>query len=463
MHSVLWKKRASTLHSPIGVAEMSDALREILGQHRLSGAKATLVLNGAFCVTRVVRDTVDRVRREIAELEDRCQHYLALGPGPKTLAVSIRQVDARHQHALATVCNQKTLDAIYHAAGAAGLKLDRIEPSLVALCRLVGHLEPADKSPSTIIHLDESGAELGIAHGGELLLEFRPGGKGERHNAADLVKQHLERLQRYCQRHFSSEFGVLRRVYLCGPAAIVDQVRSGLADHGQLTPELLDLSRFHVRGSSLSAGAPAAAAIGACLAARHRSSQAAAPNLMDRMATLRRDDLGRTLAKYLVPIAAMVLVAVGLAAANLVQARACRDLDGRLAAIAPAQAEARKLKLVLTRSEQKLTNLNWIEQGLRNPGWSDLVTVIGQCLPPDVWLDRIVVDEQGRMTLAGSSFADAGIYEFVDGMKDVPAVSDVALKATHPGGSILGPVTNFDVECKFTDQAGILAEGVRND
>ena len=114
-----------------------DELAVAAAEHRLHNNGVRLALNGEFCVTHVVRDTSDRVRREIAELEERCQHYLALGPGSKALAASIRQVDARHQHALTTICNQKTLDAVVEAAGAAGLKLDCIEPSLVSICRLI--------------------------------------------------------------------------------------------------------------------------------------------------------------------------------------------------------------------------------------------------------------------------------------------------------------------------------------
>ncbi len=463
VQSALWKKRATSLHSPVGVAELSEAVRSILSQHRLHGAKATFVLNGAFCVTRVIRDTADRVRREIAELEERCQNYLALGPGPKALAASIRQVDARHQHALATVCNQATLDAVVTAAAAAGVKLERIEPSLVALCRLVGRLESDGEPPSAIIHLDERGAELGLAHQGELLLDFRPGGKGERHNAADLVKQHLERLQRYCQRHFSLEFGGLRRVYLCGPTAIVDQVRSGLAGHGQLTPEPIDVARFDPQGLTHKNGAPPAAAIGACLTARDGARLAAAPNLLDRSSALHRNELSRSLIQYLLPVAAMLLVAAGLAVGNLIQNRACRELEDQLAAMAPVQARARELRLTLERSETKLAHLKRIATQLKSPAWRDLVTTVGHCLPPDVWLDRIVVDERGQMTLAGSSFAETGIYEFVDGMKNLPDVADVALKSTHPGGSLLGPVTNFDVECKYTGQGNLGAEGVHYD
>ena len=80
------------------------------------------------------------VRRELAQLEERSALYLSLGTGPKALAASVRQIDARHQHALLTVANKKTLETIVAAADRLGIEIDTIEPSLVAMSRCVGSI-----------------------------------------------------------------------------------------------------------------------------------------------------------------------------------------------------------------------------------------------------------------------------------------------------------------------------------
>ena len=54
-----------------------------------------------------------------------------------------------------------------------------------------------------MIQLDEDVAELGICHRGRLLLDYRPGGNTNADNVADVVAQHLSRLQRYLERYHS--------------------------------------------------------------------------------------------------------------------------------------------------------------------------------------------------------------------------------------------------------------------
>ena len=67
-------------------------------------------------MTRVITGPTEDVRREFAELEERSLRYLTLGPGPKALAGNTQQLDARHQHALLAVANQRTLDHLMQIA-----------------------------------------------------------------------------------------------------------------------------------------------------------------------------------------------------------------------------------------------------------------------------------------------------------------------------------------------------------
>src|SRR5687767_2659117 len=138
--TVVWRRESSSLHSEAGINELSTALKTLVREEKLAGLAVRLVLSGEFCVTRVLAGTNERVRQEMSALEDRSQRYLSLGPGRKALAGSSRQIDARHQHALLSVANQKTIDAAQQVAVAAGVRIERIEPSLVALSRLLGRL-----------------------------------------------------------------------------------------------------------------------------------------------------------------------------------------------------------------------------------------------------------------------------------------------------------------------------------
>ncbi len=83
------------------------------------------------------------------------------------------------------------------------LQIESIEPSLIALSRAQAHLQAACQEACLIIQLDEDVAELGICHRGRLLLDYRPGGHTNADNVADVVAQHLSRLQRYMERYHS--------------------------------------------------------------------------------------------------------------------------------------------------------------------------------------------------------------------------------------------------------------------
>src|SRR3954452_15508758 len=227
--SIRWRKEANSLHTEQGIVELKEAFRTLVTEERLAGAKVRIALGGEFCVTRDITGPTDDVRREFAELEERSLRYLTLGPGPKALAGSTQQLDARHQHALLAVANQRTLDHLMEISDAAGLQIESIEPSLIALSRAQAQLEEPCKEAALLIQLDEGAAELGICHGGRLLLDYRPGGHVNAENVADLVAQHISRLQRYIERYHSYLDAPLRHVFLAGDAKAVVAARANFA------------------------------------------------------------------------------------------------------------------------------------------------------------------------------------------------------------------------------------------
>src|SRR6185295_3241531 len=223
--SIRWRKEANSLHTEQGIVELIEAFRTLVTEERLTGAKVRIALGGEFCVTRVITGPTEDVRREFAELEERSLRYLTLGPGPKALAGNTQQLDARHQHALLAVANQRTLDHLMQIAAAVNLQIESIEPSLIALSRAQAHLKSVCQEACLIVQLDEDVAELGICHRGRLLLDYRPGGHTNAENVAGVVAQHLSRLQRYLQRYHSYLDAPLRHVYLAGDNEAVTRAR----------------------------------------------------------------------------------------------------------------------------------------------------------------------------------------------------------------------------------------------
>src|SRR4051812_45121432 len=426
--SIRWRKEANSLHTEQGIVELKEAFRTLVTEERLAGARVRIALGGEFCVTRVITGPTDDVRREFAELEERSLRYLTLGPGPKALAGNTQQLDARHQHALLAVANQRTLDQLMQIAATVNLQIETIEPSLIALSRAQAHSKNVCEEACLIVQLDEDVAELGICHRGRLLLDYRPGGHTNADNVAGIVAQHLSRLQRYVQRYHSYLDAPIHHVYLAGDSDAVARARKKFADLSNFDvhvfePANIDMPWNHAADVP---GTDLAAALGTAMALYSESTEQQGPNLIERALALHREPMRPILIRCAIPFAAVILVAAALFVFQLKQWRETALLQAELESLAPACARATELRLNLGSAEQKLTELQSLERQLSQPNWQQIFSHISQSMPGDVWLDRLSMRDGSSATLTGASYTDEGVYSFVGYLKQVPDL-DAAL------------------------------------
>ena len=242
-------------------------------EEELAGSTVSFTLSGEYCITRVVTGNADHVRQELASLEERKDLYLSLGPGQKTSGRNIRALDARHQHALLAVANNKTLDIAIQAAAAVGLTVSLVEPAQVAVCRLLGAVGEDADEPVLIIDSSDNGIKLGISYHGHLLLDYRPVG-GSTVEVADILLRNLVRLKRYCDHYYRHVQGELTRGFLCGSRESDTSVLSLMRQQEELTVQVLDPTMVDSRWEFVET-APSSlycAALGTCL-------RSAAPDL----------------------------------------------------------------------------------------------------------------------------------------------------------------------------------------
>jgi hypothetical protein len=463
--SIRWRKEATSLHTDRGVEELTDAFRTLVSEERLTGAMVGIALGGEFCVTRVITGPTDEVRREFAELEERSLRYLTLGPGPKALAGDTQQLDARHQHALLAVANQRTLDLLMSIAESVGLQLESIEPSLLALSRAQARLREACRDACLIIQLDEDVAELGICHGGRLLLDYRPGGKTNAENVAGVVALHLSRLQRYIERYHSYLAAPLRHVYLSGNAEDVARARTKFAQLPEfqvhvLEPGDLDMPWQHAAEPP---GTDLAAALGTAMAIYSPAGEQQGPNLIESALAQQREPMRPILIRSLIPAAAVLLVAASLLGVHLKQAYEMAAVRADLQRLTPVTVRATELRLKLVAADAKLVQLTALEQHLPQPDWQLILSHISQSMPDDVWLDRLSVLDGQSAALSGASYTDGGVYDFVGYLKQVPEIAEIALEGTGVGQSPNGPTTNFNLQLTLANIAGRGGNEARHD
>jgi len=463
--SLRWRKESTSLFSDIGVKELTAAFRTLVGEERLAGATARIALSGEFCVTRVITGSTDTVRRECSELEERSHRYLTLGPGRKVLASSVEELDARHQHALLTVTNQRTLEALLEICDAVGLQIETIEPSLVGLSRTQACLRDGCQDACLVIQLDDGGAELGICHGGRLLLDYRPGGHTNATNVADILAQHLTRVQRYLDRNHANLKTQLRQVYLAGDAAAVAEAERQFKRYRQFQVSVLDPSQLTTNWQYVSnvPGPELAAALGTAILEASSGGDNRSPNLMEEILAESREPTRPILIRSLLPVAAAVLVAIGLFVLFARERMETNGLRAQLVELDPVRTRARELQLQLMSADAKLGELSELEKRLPRPNWGRLLTRIAQSMPEDVWLERLVCADARTALLTGASYADGGVYDFVGYLKQVPDIREIALQGTGVGHSANGPTTSFDLQLSLQPAADADGQGVRHD
>lgn len=461
--SIPWRQSASSLAADEGRLELAAALRQLAGQYRLTNMPVHVALSGDFCVTRVITGLSDEVRRELQDLEQRSGLYLSLGHGEKATASCITAIDARHQRAMLAVANDRILNSIIEAFHRAGLPVLAVEPALVSLCRLAGQLGADAQQPALVVRGDERGVEVGISLGGQLLLDYRPAARHAKEQAGDIIVSHLHRLERYCERYVRISGGQLKSVYVSGEPALIEMVERGVRAGPSLqvlplTPQSLD-SRWRLMDE---ANSPEfAAAMGAALLGTPLNRDSDHPNLLQRQKMLGRRALLPALATTLWPAAAVLLLsAVGLVGLQIKMMHA-RRLEAQLAALEPQQSEARMLRLTGLTHRQEIAHLERIAERIHAPNWNQVATMISQCLPEDVWLDDLRVDDQGRIQLVGASFSEDGVFEFVRWLEQLPVIDHVALSGTRPTRLDVGPATQFDVRCDFAGNRG--GKGAKHD
>ncbi len=451
--TVEWNSNKLSLHTPAGLEALAKGLKQITEEFGLQGLSLKVVLSGEFCVTRAIRGASEVVRFELQRLEQRSRLYLSLGPGKKVVASNAKAVDARHMHALAAACNAKTLDTIHQAAELAGMQVESIEPALVSVSSAVHRLENEPDEPYLILYLDGPAAEIGVCHQGQLLLDYRPGCGANAEDLHQLIRQHRGRLQRHAGRHLDIAPPTISHLFLCGEKAVVDATYAEFTvdDSFQTTridPNAIQATWSFPEGEDNSEMVPA---LGALLSTYLAPADRVAPNFMEYILSISREPLRPTLLRSAIPIAATLLIAMGITFVNFRQQGKLHALQDQLHTLAPVQTEAKELRLQLLRSERKLSQLEHLADGLHAVPANDVLNRIGQCMPNDVWLQQLEINDMQSVQISGASFMEAGVYDFVRWLEQAPGLNEVALQATQAGNSQAGPTVNFGLVLSLAD------------
>ncbi len=448
---VPWRSESRSLHSDQGVRELNAGMKALVAQEKLAGSKVALTLTGDYCVTRTVTGDTEHVRRELAMIEERSEMYLSLGTGPKSVATSIHNLDARHQHAVLTIANSNTLDTVLKAASDAGLDVGLVEPSLVALCRLLACTRRDTDEPVLIIGISENGVEVGISHRGQLLLHYRPAGHSAPDEVADAVIRHLPRLRRYCDRYYGYAQGHLSQVFICGTREPVYSAVAKFNAHGELSVEILTPDSIDPRWQFVAqeANPVLSAALGTCLQSASTDESPPGPDLAEQVTKEESRPILLEVCRSLWPVAAAALVGFAIFLANWHEQTQCSRVARNLEEIDSLAVELWQLRCEMAEADAKIDLLEALGDADDGMTWNTMLWTLARCMPRDLWLDRVTVDKNHQVTLAGNSYREATIYDFVSNLEPAPGWSQAAIEGTWPAATKAGRMTKFDLQCKF--------------
>jgi hypothetical protein len=468
-HHVPWLHDAESLRTEAGVRELSAALTSLVSKERISGASAYVSLSSDLCVTRVVAGDHESLRTELRNLHDRSNQYLLLGAGEKAVAESTRSIDAKHSQTWLTVANKETLDNVVTAIQDAGLVVELVEHSLVAMCRAVGRTGRDKDRPVIAVDINERGVDLGVSYRGQLLFDYRPGGIDSKERIGEIVSRHLERIQRYCARQFRNVPGNIAEVLLCGIPDDLPLVAEQFVG-SNLTAEILDpetISPESDYSASFLLNTHYIAPLGSLVIETEQLEQPATerglPDLMDTYRARQKAPLVPALLKAAWPIAALLLVSVGIYGAAVLEHGKAGTSDSEQASLATDRGRVSMMRLELAETNNKIRYATSIISSVPKPTYHELLAAIGQSSPEGVWLEFLRIDEKGSVSIQGPGRTDDLVFAFVQQLKKLPMLSDVSLQGQQPIQLEDGPAIRFDIKCKYVENNDSIERTASND
>jgi hypothetical protein len=468
-HHVPWLRDAESLRTEDGVRELAAAITTLVTKEKVAGAAAYVSLSSDLCVTRVVAGENEALRSELRNLHDRSNHYLLLGVGAKAVAESTRAIDAKHSQVWLTVTNQETLDNVVTAVQHAGLIVELVEHSMVAMCRAVGRTGRDQDRPVIAVDINERGVDLGVSYRGQLLFDYRPGGIDSKERIGETVSRHLDRIQRYCARQFRNASGNISEVLLCGSPDDLPMVAAQFVG-SNLTAEILDpksISPESDYSANCTLNSHYVAPLGSLVIEQEQldrpANERGLPDLMDAYRAQQREPLGPALLKAAWPIAAMLLVSVGIYGIGISERGKAARVESEQVLLDADLAVVDETRLALDETTKRYQCVHTIVSAVKSPSYHRLLGAIGQSTPNGVWLEALRVDEDGAVIIQGPGRTNDLVFGFVRQLKKLPMLSDVSLQGQQPIQLKNGPAIRFDIKCRFVENDDFVERTASND
>ncbi len=431
--------------------ELQNSIAELVDRYKLSGQAVSVVLGGTPCVTRALFGENASVDADVEEIRERAHRYLSLGRGDKVSAYTETAIDAKRKRAWMTVAHRDVVDAVASAVASVGLRLVRLEHSLVSLCKAIGECGLDSAAPILLLRQQVGRPEIAVSYRGQLLLDYRPSSvdmeqwSGPLDDCAlQVLSKHIKCIRRFLFPQTPREAGDLKSVYFVGRLDPSEDAIELVKEDYDVTAHWLSAESV-LPGLSEEAVAAASDALPAAWIARDkRSNESVSTDLMDSLRNKRSISL-KTIAATFWPLAATVLLLVGLQGWAIFEQRGVVSARAHLDTLAPGRMEFTRTRGLLTKMDQFAENTQLLAKGIDSPDWNNIIKFVGRALPQGTWLNDVKIQYDATITLTGASFTNDGIYDYVQLLQDSRLFDYVTLEGTTQSGFASGPAVQFEI------------------
>lgn len=420
-----------------GAQNLRQALQLLSARWEMRRKPVAVSLDGNFCVTRIAMGQPNRVDEDVRTVNNRVQRYLSLGPGEKIVGRSREQLAPGVDYAVTAVVNRALIQEAYEALRSANLNISWVEPSLVSIARLLGRSGNGDEPPVLIADCSGGQWDIGIAHQGRLLLDYRPAAARSALGLREALLGHVERLRRFCDRHRAVAAGDLHDLLLCGSASTVQEAQHAFENQTTLcarvmeVPPAPDLYRLPPDDMQVDR----TAAVAAVLPLLDKTCEASIPDML--VGVRRESELSRT-SQWLRLAAPILLAAAILLPLWTLTAREREQLEimnGMTYDIEDQLAEAQSRFQSLVAQRTFANHLKQIENTTCEPAWDELFTHVARCLPPEAKLNELRWQSGHELVLDGTLNDETMIFDIIGYLRRLPDIREVALQGTSSDGA----------------------------
>lgn len=425
---------------------LDSILAELSTKHQLAGQTVSIALGGDPCVTRFLTGSNEEVDIELEELKTRTARYAGMGLGEKVSCQTTKSLDARRKRVWVTVARRDFVEAVAKAVQNAGMRVSRIEHTMVVLSRLLNLLAKDEQGPVLMV-VDELGRiNLGISFRGRLMLDYRPAMPDASVSRGSIVQRHLKCLRRYIQARLPEVAGELENVYFTGLGDDCDALCASLNEQSDLTACRFPLEQIYGEltvDGEVSEAPGVLASVSLATYSFFFESDKSVNDLASTLHTTGRLPWLKLMACSW-PLALAASLAIALFGFGALQNSAVRQAEAQIEALSLRRVEANATRLNLQRSRERDEHVQALSAQLPKPGWALVVWKVGKSLPDRMWLESMEFNHQKNVRIVGAGYADQAVFEFIDRLRASGLFTRVALDGTS---SIRGKdATTFQFE-----------------